>query len=151
MHLTDDNRVIIEDIVRDQWSAGRREAAIKQTAELDGVNVRIWIEQEPGSGGKESAENTIRNLAGFTIKAEPVTGSKETRAEPFAAYVESGNVSVLRKPWNKEYLDEMRLFPNGKYKDQIDASSGAFNKLTLGHRTTGLLDFYRERAEATQT
>jgi hypothetical protein len=27
----------------------------------------VVVEQEPGSGGKESAENTIRNLAGFKV------------------------------------------------------------------------------------
>ncbi|NTV01924.1 MAG: phage terminase large subunit [Chlorobiaceae bacterium] len=144
--LTDEDTVIIVDVVRDQVSAGRREKLIKQTAEIDGTVVHIWIEQEPGSGGKESAENTIKNLIGYTAKAEPVTGSKATRAEPFAAYVEAGNVSMLKAPWNKPFLDEMRLFPNGKFKDQIDAASGAFNKLTLGKRTDGLIEWYERKA-----
>ena len=38
---------------------------IKQVAIGDGTDTIIYIEQEPGSGGKESAEATIRNLAGF--------------------------------------------------------------------------------------
>jgi len=33
---------------------------------------------------KESAENTVRNLAGFYVSADRVTGSKEVRAEPFS-------------------------------------------------------------------
>jgi hypothetical protein len=42
------------------------------------------IEMEPGSGGKESAEATIRNLAGhICIADKPGAGrSKEVRAEP---------------------------------------------------------------------
>ena len=42
----------------------------------------VGVEQEPGSGGKESAESTIRNLRGFKVYADKVTGSKEIRAEP---------------------------------------------------------------------
>jgi predicted phage terminase large subunit-like protein len=124
-----DGRFYIADIVRGQWSAGEREKTIKQTAELDGRHVTVWMEQEPGSGGKESAESTIRNLAGWNVHAEPVTGDKETRARPFAAQVEAGNVAMLRKPWNKAFIDEAALFPFGKYKDQIDAAAGGFNKL----------------------
>jgi predicted phage terminase large subunit-like protein len=146
LYLLDDNRVVIGDVVRDQVAAGRRERMIRQTAEIDGVKVEVWVEEEPGSGGKESAENTIRNLVGYRARSEKVTGSKETRAEPFAAYVESGNVSMIRAAWNKPFIDEMRLFPNGKYKDQIDAASGAYNKLTLGIRSTGWLDWIERKA-----
>lgn len=31
--------------------------------------------------------------------------------------------------WNDDYLDELCLFPGGAFKDQVDASSGAFGKL----------------------
>lgn len=144
--LAEDNRVFIVDMRRAQVSAGRREQLIRQTADLDGQEVHVWTEQEPGSGGKESAENTIKNLAGYTARAEPVTGSKVVRAEPLAAYIDAGNVYMLEAPWNKELIDEMRLFPNGKYKDQVDACSGAFNKLTLGQVDTGMLDFMREES-----
>lgn len=131
MHKLQDGRYCIADVVRGQWSAGRREDTIKHTAQTDGFSVKVWVEQEPGSGGKESAENTVKNLAGYPIYVERVTGSKETRAEPFAAQVEAGNVCILDAPWTKEFIDEGRLFPNGKYKDQIDAASGGFNKLAL--------------------
>jgi phage terminase large subunit-like protein len=29
-------------------------------------------------------------------------------------------------------MDEMQSFPSGKYRDQVDAASGAFNRLVLG-------------------
>ena len=56
--------------VRGQWSALKREQVILETAELDGPDVHIWVEQEPGSGGKESAEATIRMLAGYIAHAD---------------------------------------------------------------------------------
>jgi phage terminase large subunit-like protein len=36
---------------------------------------------------------------------------------------------MLRGDWNKSFLEEHRFFPFGRYKDQVDASAGAFNKL----------------------
>ena len=124
----------VEDVVRGQWSAGEREVIIKQTAYADaarfGEGVSIWIEQEPGSGGKESAENTIRNLDGFDVHAERVTGDKVTRAEPFAAQAEAGNVRLVQGAWNAAFLDELTAFPLGRFKDQVDAASGAYNKVS---------------------
>lgn len=119
-------------VVKGQWAAAKREPVIRQTADTDGQNVEIWIEQEPGSGGKESAEATIRNLAGFTIRAERATGDKAVRAEPYAVQVEAGNIKIVRGDWNQDFIDEHKTFPNGKFKDQIDAASGAFNKLAAG-------------------
>lgn len=126
-----DGLFYVLDVVRGQWAAPNREQSIRTTAELDGRAVRIWIEQEPGSGGKESAEATIRNLAGFIIQSERPTGDKAVRAEPYSVQVEAGNVRLLRGEWNQAYVNEMKTFPVGKYKDQIDASSGAFNKLAI--------------------
>ena len=90
------------------------------------------MEQEPGSGGKESAEATIRNLAGYKVFADKVTGSKEVRAEPFAAQVQGGNVYLVAGGWQTDLLDELESFPSAKYRDQVDACTGAFNRLALG-------------------
>jgi len=64
----------------DDLKAERRPKLLK-------YNYEVGVEMEPGSGGKESAENTLRNLAGFSCYADRVTGSKEARANPFAAQV----------------------------------------------------------------
>lgn len=130
----------VEDVVRGQWSSFARNDVIFQTAKLDGPDVRIWVEQEPGSGGKESAEISIRELAGFNARKEPVTGDKVTRAGPLAAQCEIHNVILVEGQWNQVYIDEIAMFPNGKYKDQVDASSGAFNKLKLAKTGGGSVD-----------
>lgn len=102
---------------------------MRQTAQLDGADVPTWLEQEPGSSGKDSAAASVRNLAGFAVYAEPVTGDKVVRAGPFAAQVEAGNVKLIKGPWNAAYLDELCAFPTGAHDDQVDASSGAFTKI----------------------
>ena len=120
---------LIHDVKRGQWATEKREKIIKSTAIADGHNVRVVIEQEPGSGGKESAQATIRNLAGFSVYADRPTGDKVFRADPFSVQVNNGNISILRADWNKAFKDELEIFPNGTYKDQVDAASGAFNLL----------------------
>ena len=123
--------------MRGQWSALEREQQIKLWAQADRSSptaalTRLWSSRSQGSGGKESAEATIRILAGFKVTADKVTGSKEVRAEPFAAQVQGGNVKLVAGAWHYELLDEMESFPSGKYRDQVDACSGAFNRLTQG-------------------
>lgn len=123
------------DVVHGQWQARERENVIRQCAEIDGSGVTVWVEQEPGSGGKESAKNTIINtLAGYACFADRVKGDKYIRSQPFAAMVQAYNVYLVKGDWNDGYLTELHAFePEGAgRKDRVDASSGAFNKLTAG-------------------
>lgn len=138
MAKTLDNQWIVLDVKRDQLSALNREKLIQQTAKVDGASVTIWLEQEPGSGGKESAEASVRGLSGYTVKVERVTGAKESRAEPYAAQVEAGNILLLKAPWNKAFIDEHETAPDGLYKDQWDSAAGAFNKLVSGYTLDNL-------------
>lgn len=124
----------VEDVVRGQYSDLQRERIIQQTAEMDKAvygNVTIWLEQEAGSGGKDSARLTTRGLAGHTVRSERPTGDKVTRAQPYAAQCEAENVKLVAGAWNAAYLNELMVFPNGKHDDQVDASSLAFTKLAL--------------------
>ena len=129
----------ILDVIRGQWDAYDRERIIRLTAEADGRPVEIGIEQEPGSGGLESAQNTVRNLAGFTVFKDRPTGDKATRADPFVVQVNGGNVRMLKGEWNRDYLNELLYWPNSKFKDQVDASSGAFLRLCQVKRRIGAL------------
>lgn len=124
-----DGMFYIEDAVRGQWDTATRDRTIKQTAAIDGVSCKIKGEQEPGSGGKESAENFVRMLAGYPVSTEPSTNAKEIRADPFSSQVNAGNVRIVRGPWNKAFIEELRGFPHGKHDDQVDAASLAFNEL----------------------
>jgi predicted phage terminase large subunit-like protein len=118
----------IEDVIMGQWGADEREPIIRQTAVLDGADVDIVVEQEPGSGGKESAENTVKSLPGYRVYTDRPTGDKALRAEPMAAQAAVRNVKLVKGMWNKRYLDILAAFPNG-IKDPVDASSGGFNYL----------------------
>ena len=134
MHAMKDGTFVIEHVVRGQWSALEREQQIKATAAADSNSIKnsydIVIEQEPGSGGKESFEATVRNLAGYCVHSDKVTGSKKVRAEPFAAQVQAGNVWLVAGPYVQDFLDEMEVFPSGLHDDQVDAAAMAFARLT---------------------
>ena len=140
-------RFIITHVVKGRWGATEREAIIKQTAQMDGPSIRIWVEQEPGSGGKESAESTVRNLAGYSCNIERVTGAKEVRAEPLAAQASIHNVDLLQGDWNEEFRQEIENFPVGSLKDQVDAAAMGFNKLAAptGSWTSADVPTIRER------
>lgn len=130
MHVLKNGKWLISDVKRGRWSADERERIIRMTAEADGVLTTIYHEQEPGSGGKESAESTIRNLSGFSSYADRPIGDKIFRADPFSVQVNNGNVLILRADWNRDWIDELRLFPFSTFKDQVDSAAGAYSKLT---------------------
>jgi predicted phage terminase large subunit-like protein len=124
-------RWVILNVKRGRWSPEEREKIIRNTAIDDGVDVRIFYEQEPGSGGKESAQATTLNLAGYTGQAERPQGDKVFRADPYSVQVNDGNISLLQADWNKDFLEEHAYFPFGSYKDQVDAAGAAFAQLTV--------------------
>lgn len=150
--LAMDNRglIFVEDVVRGQWSPLDRNTVMEQTAERDsrkyGGEVLIFTEQEGASGGKEVSQQIVRMLAGHPVFIDNVGGkrsriidgqelpgeAKVIRAMPFAAQAEAGNVRIVRGNWNADYLDELTAFPEYTFSDQVDGTSGAFNKLATG-------------------
>ena len=132
VHDMKDGTTVVEDVIRGQWSAIEREKRVMQAAQADKATCAryaIWFEQEPGSGGKESAEASVRRFKAFNAYADKVTGAKEIRAEPYAGAVQNGDVSLVAGAWNRDFLQEHEEYPFGKYLDQVDATAGAFNKL----------------------
>lgn len=124
-----DGRFIVAHVERQRLATDERDQLLKNTAARDGASVRISLPQDPGQAGKSQVLYLTRQLAGYSVHSSPESGDKETRAEPFASQVNVGNVLMLRGAWNDEFTEELRLFPNGVYKDQADAAARAFNEL----------------------
>lgn len=122
------------DVVRGQWASEERRKMQRQTADLDYASpannqVTQIQSEDPGAAGKDQAADFIKLMHGYSCKTMRETGEKTTRADAFSAQLNVGNVKLLRGDWNKAYIDELRMFPNGKNDDQVDASAGAFNWL----------------------
>lgn len=130
-----DGRVLVADVLRLRVGPDQRDAAIKNTADMDGRSTTQSIPQDPGQAGKTQALYLTRMLAGHKVKTSPETGDKVTRAEPVAAQVNVGNLVLLRGDWNKTFIDELRSFPNGSFDDQVDALSRAFAELIAPKRS----------------
>lgn len=126
-------RLYIEDVQRLAGRPLEIEHLVKQTAELDGRETPVWMEQEPGSSGVDTIDHYTRQvLPGWAFRGKRSTGDKVTRADPLAAQAEAGNVCLVRGDWNETFLDEAANFPFGEHDDQIDAASGAFGILAGG-------------------
>lgn len=143
VHSVEIAQFIILDVVRVQLSFAKREELIKNTAEKDAAKygdstVETWIEREPGSSGKDVANFTRSNLAGFRIKIDTPganqEGDKVTRAQSFINQAEGGSVKMLFNPsWNDAVLTMFEKFPRDG-KDEVDSTGGAFRKLTIKAR-----------------
>lgn len=139
------NRIWILNVVRRQVDSFTRERLIKRTAFLDGRGVIVGVEEEGGSGGKESAEGTSRRLMGYRVRRVSPRGDKTVRADEFSVQVNGGNVwlpATFRNGddwsgWAAEYVEELKHFPFSTYKDQVDGSSGGLTCLVRGRRRVG--------------
>ena len=126
---TEDGTYYLLDVRRLRGTPQQVQAVVKATAEQDGREVAIVMEQEPGSAGVAVIDYYLRLLAGYNFRGERSTGDKVTRAQPLAAQAEGGRVKIVRGPSNKDFLDEAETFPFGKHDDQVDAASLALAKL----------------------
>lgn len=139
MSMTYEGNVVIEDVVRGQLSPGQVENLILTCAKNDGHETGIDIPQDPGQAGKAQRMHLIRKLHGYDARSTPETGSKEDRALPLAAQAESGNLYLVRAPWNDQFIAEATMFPAGRYKDQVDGSSRSYARLIRKREKGGVV------------
>jgi len=107
------------------------ESRVRQQAQIDGRDVAVYIEQEPGASGVQTIDHYRRTvLPGYAVYADKPTGPKDVRARPLSAAAQAGNVKLVRGDWIGSFLDEADAFPYGAHDDQVDAVAGAMRALT---------------------
>lgn len=121
-------RWVITHMAHLRGNAGQVRSAILNTAQQDGHAVTISLPQDPGQAGKDQAQSLAAMLSGYRVVIRRPSHDKITRAEPFAAQWQAGNVDVLRGPWMESMLAELEAFPDG-HDDQIDALADGFAAL----------------------
>ena len=119
---------------------------VKATASRDGMNCRVRLPKDPGQAGVAQADDYARLLQGYPLRILPVTGEKVTRATPAASQVEAGTIFLVKAPWNDDFIEELRSFPNGSHDDQVDAFADAVNEISGVSTNEGLFEFFREEA-----
>ena len=126
-------RYCIVDVVRFQGKPDEVERTLVTTARNDGLNVQQDIPTDPGAAGKFAVTTFFKKLAGLRVVTSTESGDKVTRAEPFAAQVNIGNVDMVRAPWNDAWIREAKIFNGHKRNkdDQVDCASRAFARLQV--------------------
>lgn len=124
----------IEHVVRFQVDASKVLGMIKNITTQDGKTVTVRLPQDPGQAGKSQVKAFISELAGYSVKAIPVSGSKEVRATPLSSQAQAGNVKIVQGPWNEAFFVEVENFPEAKIKDQVDAAADGFDELNTIRR-----------------
>ncbi len=135
MGRRENGRFVIIDVINRQLKAGDVRKTVLITAQMDHAKYqwcRQRLPQDPGQAGKDQKASYMNMLAGFDVQMIPESGDKETRAEPMAAQWQHGMFDLVAGEWNEEYLNQLESFPDSKWKDMVDASSSAFNEITLG-------------------
>jgi predicted phage terminase large subunit-like protein len=138
-------QIYVLDVIRFKGTWDMVQDAIKNAAVRDGRSCIIGLPQDPGQAGKAQVRDLVAQLAGFHVRTGVESGNKMTRADPFFAQVNVGNVSAVNAPWLALWLEELRAAPSGKHDDQIDSASRAFGELAGLMGTDGEL---AERAAA---
>jgi predicted phage terminase large subunit-like protein len=131
MGLTEDDTIIILDVLRGQWGSEIRNREMMRFASPWKETATIQIAQEGGSAGVDQKKALTKLFMGYDLDVIKETGSKEIRAEAYSSQVNLQNVLLVKAEWNADFVEEHRQFPNGKHDDQIDAAANAFNSVAL--------------------
>lgn len=97
-------------------------------------NARKKLIEKKANG--PAVEDTLRREMTGIVLIEP-DGGKEVRAIACEHEIESGHIHIPdeeKNPWVQEFLEEVKLFPNGKNDDQVDTASQAINYFSKNAR-----------------
>lgn len=129
----------IDDIIRERKSPLKVERLIKETADKDGKQTLIRMEQEPGSAGAAVIDHYMMNvLPEYDFQGIRPTGDKLQRAKPVSARAEAGHFYIRRASWNNTFYNEVESFTgqdNGIHDDIVDGLSGSYEGILGGSGT----------------
>lgn len=126
--------IYLIDLVRDRMNFGEALKAIKDFV-LKHPDYRALLIEDKANGSA-----IIDSLKSEVKKVIPIspTESKEERAEataPMFVDVYLPHPSIA--PWIEDFINELKVFPNGKHDDQVDTTTQALKYLDAS-KVTGL-------------
>jgi predicted phage terminase large subunit-like protein len=123
------NGIYIVDLQHFQGSPDETYDSMGLQANVDGRDVKIREELEPGSSAKIlSYQMTSSIFRGYDFESVRPVGDKSKRATPFQRQAAAGNVYMVRAGWNQKLVNEFVAFPTpGVHDDIVDAVCAAFN------------------------
>ena len=119
------------DVVRGRMTPKAVDDLMDQTAALDGWEVPVLLQQDPGEAGKRGVQAHAQRLTGHDVRWRRPTGDKPTRARPMASAAEAKNLRLVKGEWNSPFINECVVFPGRAHDDQVDAVSWAMLMLAF--------------------
>ena len=122
----DGHNFYIMDQVAGYWEWKEIKKKISQIAAFDGPTVPIYVEQEPGAGGKNQVAAIAEDvrLSAYSVRAHKPEGDKIMRANIWFAEAASGKIFIVRGLWTDHFFSQLSSFPVGRKDDTIDSVSG---------------------------
>lgn len=120
--------IYLIDLVREKMTFSESLEAIKSFAiKHPDFNAVLVEDKANGSAIIDSVKGIIKKV----IPIQP-TGSKEERAEACAPIWDAGEIWIPHPslcPWIEDFVNEHKVFPNGKHDDQVDSATQAVEYL----------------------
>lgn len=132
---THSNDFIIHNCETLREKPGAVRTAIKARALKDNKrrNVPTLVVHDPGQAAIDQMERYAEAFKGTGCSFKPFVesyfGSKEDRADNVADHAALFNIYLVEGDWNYDFIKEHTDFPNGRYKDRVDATSVVFASL----------------------
>ena len=121
--------VVVLNIVRGRWAWPDARRVI--ASEVLRLGIRdLGIESVAFQLAAVQELQRMPELAHVAIRAVSVDKDKVSRALPLSARAEAGQLYLVKAGWNEDLIEELCSFPNGSHDDQVDALSGAFEKVS---------------------
>ena len=124
----------IEDQVGGYWEYAELRENIMRTAMKDGPTVPIFLEEEPGSGGKNQVaaikewvheQFNKKGIPKPQIEGWRPPNDRVILANLWFAEAAKGKVYMIKGDWNKPCLDQLSSFPIARHDDRITSITGA--------------------------
>lgn len=116
----------LKHMVRGRWEYPDAKRVILQTAAADGRETPIGIEDTANGTALQQDLRRDPGAAPYRIQKVDVVADKRARAGGWSSGAMAGVFHLVRGAWNEAFLDEADGFPYGRFDDQIDAVSGAY-------------------------
>jgi predicted phage terminase large subunit-like protein len=133
---------VIEHVERLRGAPAKVEAAIRGTAQSDGIATEVVCWQDPGQAGVVDIDRMRHVLQGFQFSAIRASKDKITYAGVWQSQAEGRRISIVRGPWLESVLSTLESFPDGKHDDDVDAISLAFQAIFGSATIDTLLSAY---------
>ena len=115
------------------------------TAQAEAFGATVVLIEDRSSGSQLIQELPSERL--YAVHAYEPQGDKAMRLNAQSATIENGFVLVPKDaPWLSEFLDEVAIFDNGHYDDQVDALSQGLAWIKQNGQEPGIITWYKQQA-----